>query len=125
MSAIHENVNKQYYENIEKLLIANDEAIRHPRTKQLIIGTSLLARKEPPKAKGKKHLCRFPRIAYHRRKNQKLRKGYRFILTAKGIQAQKFDKQTETWQNIPNNAVRFNKTAQYKTVWYSKHKRRM
>ena len=65
-----------------------------------------------------------PATPYHRRKNQQLRKGYRFIVVNGEIEAQKYDEDAETWVNISSNQVRYKKTHQYKTTWYSRGSRR-
>ena len=119
-----DNVNMVYYDNIEKALIREDNFIRHPRTQELIIGCTFQSKQ---KVYHKKHLGRFPTVAFHRRMNRvqesgsfavhPLSKGERELL---GI--------TPTDTTILNQRLKgelsFRNTSQYKSVWYQKHQRR-
>jgi len=112
------------HENLANLLRANGQTLIHPRTRNLIVGTSLLTAQKPPNPYGKSHLCRIPRIPYEAQGNQTVKKGYRFVLNDTGIQAQKWSKTSQAWINVSSETVQYKKSSQYKTVWYSKHQRR-
>lgn len=112
------------HENLSNLLRANGNSLIHPRTQQFIVGTSLLTAQRPPIARGNGNLNRFPAVAFESKGNQRIRKGYRFILNDTGIQAQKYDYDSEEWRNISSDAVRYTKSSQYKTVWFSRRSRR-
>lgn len=112
------------HENLCNLLKANGESLIHPRTRQTIIGTSLLASKKPSTPYGKNHLCRFPRVAYNRRMNQTMRNGYRIIIENGEIVHQKYNKTDGSWEKVHPNCIKYKPTSQYKTVWYSKGMRR-
>jgi len=138
---VKQKVDRFFYEETVNRLLANLNYVIHPRTKDLIISTSTMDNQKPIFAT--KTLTVFdkeveikvkyaqntalvtPSKPYHRRKNQQLRKGYRFILNEdKEIVAQKFDKANEIWIDIKSNQVKFKKTYQYKTVWFTKRSRR-
>ena len=135
-------VDSLYYSETINRLLANQNYVVHPRTKDLICGTSTMENQKPNfatntltifskdsdlelKAKYPKNVALItPAKPYHRVQNQQLRKNYRFILRDKDIVAQKFNSKEETWLDIKPNEVRYKKTYQYKTVWFTKRSRR-
>jgi len=119
-----DNVNMDYFNNLTNLLKANNSSLVHPRTHETIIGTSGLDKKKLRFPKGKIHLRAKPFAKYCTRTNQKVQKGYRFIVTDKGIQAQKYYEDVEQWLNIPSNLVKYARSNQRKSVWFTKHQRR-
>ena len=137
-----QKVDRVFYEETINRLLANQNFIFHPRTKDLIVSTSTMENKKPNfatktltifskdsdlelKVKYPKNVALItPSKPYHRVKNQQLRKNYKFILRDKDIVAQKFNSKEETWLDIKPNQVRYKKTYQYKTVWFSKGSRR-
>ena len=111
-SFIFDNVNMEYFDNMVKRLKREDNFIVHPRTKETIIGCT--NNRHPP-FKKRGHLAGFPAVTYHRQLNKQC--GIK--LTAVEIAMHSLTART------PDKIYIGKPTSQYKTVWYSKHKRRM
>jgi len=117
-------VKKLVEKNTLNLLVWNGNSIRHARTYETIIGTSLLAKKRIPRNKCQ-HLRRFARQPYHTAVNQQLING-KFVIKEVEVEDGVFAK-TIVWQpnsNLPYEQPKYRKTKQYKTTWFSKHQRR-
>jgi len=131
-----------YHEQLNHMFHLEKHFIYHARTSERIQPTSSLERKRPVfstdtitvyntednlelKAKFQKKVALVtPAQSYHRRKNQQLKRGYRFIVKDGEIIPQKYDKFNQEWKPIDASKVKYRKTAQYKTVWYTRRSRR-
>jgi len=131
-----------YYEQLSHQFNLEKHFIYHPRTSQRIEPTSSLERKRPSfatntitvfntednlelKVKFKKKVALVtPAVGYHRRKNQQLKRGYRFIVKDGEIIPQKYDELNQEWKPIDASQVKYRKTHQYKTVWFTRRSRR-
>jgi hypothetical protein len=107
------------YEQCKQRLLWAGNYVVHPRTSEIILGTSLLERKRIPHG-STKHLQRFPHVAYHQRINQVQVSG-KFVV-------QPHEKTTPTDYQKLNYQLQgellFKKTSQIKTVWYTRYNRR-
>jgi hypothetical protein len=112
-------VNIVDYEQCKQRLLWAGNYVVHPRTNEIILGTSLLERKRIPHG-STKHLQRFPHVAYHQRINQVQVSG-KFVV-------QPHEKTTPTDYQKLNYQLQgellFKKTSQIKTVWYTRYNRR-
>ena len=110
--------------NIINLLKANKNFIIHPRTSELILGTSVLANKKIPRSKCQ-HLRRFARQPYHTRINQRLING-KFVVQEFEVEDGVYAK-TIVWKpnsNNPYEQPKYEPTKQHKTTWFTKRQRR-
>jgi len=149
-----ENVDMDYYNNIINLLKANNNYLIHARTYETILATSHMEKQKPTFATktitvfdsktnlelkvkfNRKVALVTPAQSYHRRKNQQVKRGYRFIVKPTEqrksplevqhlkITAQRYDKFNQEWKPIDASKVKYRKTAQYKTVWFTRRSRR-
>lgn len=118
MSIQIDNVNGQYYDNLIQQLRANGNSIIHPRTREIIDSCT---DELHPKGNAQ-HLARFPTVAYHRKKNQVCLTPVKVaVICYCDIQGD----YAEVKQLVAPAEFNFRKTAQFKTIWYSKGKRRM
>jgi len=133
---------KDYQDVLEHQFNIHKQFIVHPRRYDVVQPTSILERKRPSFATDtitvfntednlelkvkypNKVALVTPAQSYHRRINQRLQRGYRFIIKDGEIIAQKYDKFNQEWKPIEPEKVKYRKTHQYKTVWFTKHSRR-
>jgi hypothetical protein len=107
------------YEQCEQRLLWAGNYVVHPRTRDLILGTSLLERKRIPHG-STKHLQRFAHVPYHQAVNRVQVSG-KFVV-------QPHEKTTPTDYQKLNYQLQgellFKRTSQFKTVWYTRYNRR-
>ena len=130
------------HEQLSHMFHLEKHFIYHARTSERVEPTSILERKRPSfatdtitvyntednlelKAKfPRKVALVMPTQAYHRRKNQKLSPKFKFIVKDGKIQAMKFNSATESWKPCDNSEVKYRKTSQWKSVWFTRRSRR-
>ena len=109
------DVDKDYYESIEKRIMREHKVVIHARTRELI---TTATNDTQPKVYHKKHLGAFPTVAYHR------------FVNAVHIALSKVEKHERTTPtdyaklNFKYTLIKRKRTSQYKTVWKTKYTRR-
>jgi len=130
------------HEQLSHMFHLEKHFIYHARTSERVEPTSILERKRPSFATDTITIyntednlelkAKFPRKValvtptqpYHRRKNQRLSPKFKFIVKDGEIQPVKFDSSTESWIPCDNSEVKYRKTSQWKTVWFTRRSRR-
>jgi len=113
---VYVEVNKDYYENMEKRIMRHHKVVKHPRTLELIKTATEHGKPKPNKKSP--HLKRFASVPYHRQIN---------ALTIAKSKVEKHEKTNPTDYSKLKFQYRLIKripTKQYKTVWFTKHNRR-
>jgi len=131
-----------YYEQLSHQFHLEKHFLYHARTSERIEPTSSLERKRPSFATNtitvvdsKSNLelkVKYPRKValvmptqpYHRRKNQRISPKFKFVVKDGVIQAMKYDSATESWKPCDNSEVKYRKTSQWKSVWFTRRSRR-
>ena len=135
-------IREDYHEQLNHMFHLEKNFLYHARTSERVQPTSILERKRPSFATDTITIyntednlelkAKFPRKValvtptqpYHRRKNQRLSPKFKFIVKDGEIQPVKFDSSTESWIPCDNSEVKYRKTHQWKTVWFTRRSRR-
>jgi hypothetical protein len=125
MSYKIDNVDGQYYDEMNRRLNREHKILFHPRTHERIDGCT---NDESPPRTSTKHLNSFPRVAYHRTMNgvhssatiMTTEPKPCFVVQPDGTTT----RELREFKVLVNPKGYIEKTSQYKTVWLSKHSRR-
>ena len=113
---VYVEVNKDYYENMEKRIMRHHKVVKHPRTLELIKTATEYGRVNPNKKAP--HLKRFASVPYHRQINA-------VNIALSSVEPHEKTKPTDYSKlKFKYRLIKRIPTSQYKTVWFSKGNRR-
>ncbi|RLF46645.1 MAG: hypothetical protein DRN29_04705 [Thermoplasmata archaeon] len=113
---VYVEVNKDHYEETIRRLKRHHNIVFHPRLHETI--DSAIEHKHPNPRRKTKHLKGFPAIPYHNLINAQ------YIAISQVKAHEKTNPTDYSKLNFKYQLIAIHKTAQYKTVWFSKGNRR-